>query len=169
MQSEDSIYEVAVVGGGISGTALLYSLSKYTNISRIVLIEKNQEVALVSSHKTSNSQTLHFGDIETNYTLEKAQKVKRAASLVKNYVLRNDFQQETYSKYHKMVLGVGKEQTEEIKERYKEFKSLFPKLKLIEKEEIQLLYHNLFFITETFTGNRNIISARSQATQVNRF
>lgn len=139
MQSENSIYEVAIVGGGISGTALLYSLSNYTNINHIVFIEKNQEVALVNSHKTSNSQTLHFGDIETNYTLEKAQKVKRAASLVKNYILRNDPQQEIYTKYHKMVLAIGKEESEELRERYKEFKSLFPQLKLIEKEEIELL------------------------------
>ena len=143
MQSENSIYEVAIIGGGISGTALLYVLSNYTNISSIVLIEKNKEVALVTSHKTSNSQTLHFGDIETNYTLEKAQKVKKAASLVKNYVLRNDPHQETYSKYHKMVLAIGKEQIEQLRGRCKEFQTLFPELKLIEKEEIELLEPNL--------------------------
>ena len=142
MQPENSIYEVAIIGGGISGTALLYSLSNYTDINRIVLIEKEQEVALINSHKTSNSQTLHFGDIETNYTLEKAQKVKRAASLVKNYILNYDLQQETYSKYHKMVLAIGKEQTEELRERYREFETLFPKLKLLEKEEIELLEPN---------------------------
>jgi malate dehydrogenase (quinone) len=143
MQSKNSIYEVAIIGGGISGTALLYSLSHYTNINRIVLIEKNPEVALGNSHKTSNSQTLHFGDIETNYTLEKAQKVKRAANLVKNYILRHDPQQKTYSKYHKMVLAIGEEQTQGLRERYQEFKSLFPQLKLIEKEEIALLEPNV--------------------------
>ncbi len=112
MQSKNSIYKVAIIGGGISGTALLYSLSNYTNIDPIVLIEKNQEVALINSHKTSNSQTLHFGDIETNYTLEKAQKVNKAASLVKNYILRNEHHKDTYTKYHKMVLAIGKELTE---------------------------------------------------------
>ncbi|MBD1834119.1 FAD-dependent oxidoreductase [Cyanobacteria bacterium FACHB-472] len=143
MQVQNSIYEVAIIGGGVSGTALLYSLSNYTNVNRIVLIEKNSEVALENSHKTSNSQTLHFGDIETNYTLEKAQKVNKASSLVKNYILRNDPQQEIYSKYHKMVLGIGKKQIEELRERYKEFKSLFPKLKLIGKEEIEFIEPNL--------------------------
>lgn len=137
MQPENTVYEVAIVGGGISGTALLYSLSHYTNINRIVLIEKNSEVALGNSHKTSNSQTLHFGDIETNYTLEKAQKVNKAATLVKNYILRNDPQQEIYSKYHKMVLAIGQEQTQELRARYQEFKSLFPQLKIIEREEIE--------------------------------
>ena len=143
MQLENSIYEVAIVGGGIAGTALLYSLSNYTNVNRIVLIEKYPDVALVNSHKTSNSQTLHFGDIETNYTLEKAQKVNRAASLVKNYILNKDPQQETYSKYHKMVLAIGKEETAELRERYQEFKSLFPDLKLIERPEIELIEPNV--------------------------
>ncbi|MDM9379982.1 FAD-dependent oxidoreductase [Chlorogloeopsis sp. ULAP01] len=139
MPANRSIYEVAIIGGGISGTALLYSLSNYTNVKRIVLIEKNPEVALGNSHKTSNSQTLHFGDIETNYTLEKAQKVKRAANLVKNYLLKNDPQQETYSRYHKMVLAIGKEQVQELQNRYQEFKSLFPQLKLLPKDEIEFL------------------------------
>jgi malate dehydrogenase (quinone) len=143
MKSSDNIYEVAIIGGGISGTALLYSLSHYTNLSRIVLIEKNQAVALVNSHQKSNSQTLHFGDIETNYTLAKAQKVNRASSLVKNYLLRHDPQQEIYSKYNKMVLGIGQEECEELRERAKEFKSLFPGLKILEKDQIELLEPNV--------------------------
>ncbi len=143
MKFENKIYEVAIIGGGISGSALMYSLSQYTNINRVVLIEKNSEVALGNSHKTSNSQTLHFGDIETNYTLEKAQKVKTAASLVKNYILRNDPQQKTYSKYHKMVLAIGKEQVEELRQRYEEFKLVFPKIKLIGREEIARLEPNV--------------------------
>jgi len=75
--------------------------------------------------------------------LEKAQIVKRAANLVKNYLLKNDLQQQTYSKYHKMVLAIGKEQTKEIQQRYKQFKSLFPELKLVNREEIQLLEPNV--------------------------
>ncbi len=138
MPGDRKNYEVAIVGGGISGTALLYTLSNYTNIQRIVLIEKNPEVALGNSHKTSNSQTLHFGDIETNYTFAKAQKVKKAASLVKNYILKNDPQQKIYSRYHKMVLAIGDEQIEELKTRYQEFQTLFPNLKLLTKEEIEL-------------------------------
>jgi malate dehydrogenase (quinone) len=42
-----------------------------------------------------------------------------------------------------MVLAIGKEQTEELRERYKEFRKLFPKLKLIEKEEIELAEPNV--------------------------
>lgn len=142
-QSKNIPYEVAIIGAGISGTALLYSLSKYTNVERILLIEKESEVGLCNSHKTMNSQTLHFGDIETNYTLEKARKVNRAATLVKNYLLRNDSEQKSYSKYHKMVLAIGAEQVAEIRARYQEFQSLFPQLKLIQKQEIELIEPNV--------------------------
>jgi len=142
-QSENLPYEVAIVGAGISGTALLYSLSKYTNVERILLIEKEPEVGLCNSHKTMNSQTLHFGDIETNYTLEKARNVNQAATLVKNYLLRNDPEQKIYSKYHKMVLAIGAEQVKDIRERYQEFKLLFPQLKLIQKEEIEIFEPNV--------------------------
>src|SRR6185503_224060 len=64
-------YEVAIVGGGIIGTALLYALARYTNISHIVLLEKHAAFATVNSSSDNNSQTLHFGDIETNYTADK--------------------------------------------------------------------------------------------------
>ena len=149
MPATQTVYEVAIIGAGVSGTALLYSLSNYTNINRIALIEKNLEVALVNSHRTSNSQTLHFGDIETNYTLEKAKKVNKAASLVKNYLLKNDPRQEIYSKYHKMVLAIGKEQADQLRNRYAEFKSLFPDLRLIDKDQIESVEPNVLKERET--------------------
>jgi malate dehydrogenase (quinone) len=139
MSLEENIYEVAIIGAGVCGTALLYTLSNYTNINKIALIEKNEAAALVNSHKNSNSQTLHFGDIETNYTLEKAAKVNQAASLVKHYLLQQNTEQNIYTKYHKMVLAVGKEQAEELKKRYQEFRQLFPEIRLIEREEIEHL------------------------------
>ncbi|MGF1591368.1 MAG: FAD-dependent oxidoreductase [Pleurocapsa sp.] len=133
---DSNTYEVAIIGGGVCGTALLYTLSNYTNIKRIALIEKEADVALVNSFTNSNSQTLHFGDIETNYTLAKAEKVNAGASLVKNYLLTKDRQGEIYTKYHKMVLGVGAKQVSQLKERYQKFNQLFPDLKLLNKSEI---------------------------------
>jgi malate dehydrogenase (quinone) len=41
-----------------------------------------------------------------------------------------------FSRYSKMVLAVGKSQVEELKKRYPPFSQLFPKLKMIGKEEI---------------------------------
>jgi malate dehydrogenase (quinone) len=137
--SETVDYDVLIVGGGVVGTALLYTLSKYTDIKKICLIEKYSDFGLVNSASYNNSQTLHFGDIETNYSIEKAGSVKKMADMVMNYLESNkDVPQDKklFSRYSKMVLAVGKDQVGELKKRYPPFSQLFPKLKMIEREEI---------------------------------
>ncbi len=139
MNQTDEKYDVLIVGGGVVGTALLYTLSKYTDIKNVCLIEKYSDFGLVNSASYNNSQTLHFGDIETNYSIEKARNVKRMADMVMNYLEREKDANEglrVFSKFPKMVLAVGKEQVEGLRKRYPPFAELFPKLKMIEKEEI---------------------------------
>ena len=132
-------YDVLIVGGGVVGTALLYTLSKYTDIGKIGLIEKYSDFGLVNSASYNNSQTLHFGDIETNYSIDKARSVKRMADMVMRYLESEKNLSEgkkLFSRYSKMVLAVGSAQVQELKKRYPPFSELFPKLKMIEKEEI---------------------------------
>ena len=132
-------HEIIIVGGGVSGTALLYTLSKYSDVKNIGLIEKYQDLGMVNTASTMNSQTLHFGDIETNYTFEKAKKVKRSADMVKQYLedeKLKDPGNKIFIKVNKMVLATGKEQVERLSERYKPFSQLFPNLRMIGKEEI---------------------------------
>jgi malate dehydrogenase (quinone) len=132
-------HDVIIVGGGVSGTALLYTLSKYTDLKNIGLIEKYANFGTVNSAPNMNSQTLHFGDIETNYTIEKATKVKRYADMVKLY-LENEKaakgDENLFIKVPKMVLAVGKDQVDALRKRFEPFGKLFPKLRMIEKEEI---------------------------------
>lgn len=71
------MYKVIIIGGGVNGTALLCALSRYTDVKSTTLIEKCPDQGLVNSSPAMNSQTLHFGNIETNYTYEKVKKVKR--------------------------------------------------------------------------------------------
>jgi malate dehydrogenase (quinone) len=134
--------DVLIVGGGVVGTALLYTLCRYTDIGKIVLIEKYNDLGLVNTAAGKNSQTLHFGDIETNYTVEKAVSVKRMADMVM-YYLENEEKtnpgQNIFAKYSKMVLGVGAFQSEGLRKRFLVFRQLFPNLKLIGKEEIAQL------------------------------
>ena len=132
-------YDVLIVGGGVVGTALIYTLSKYTDIKNIGLIEKYSDFGLVNSASTKNSQTLHFGDIETNYSFEKAKSVKLYADMVMHYLENekaSDNELKLFSKYSKMVLAVGASQVQELKKRYPAFSELFPKLKMIERAEI---------------------------------
>jgi malate dehydrogenase (quinone) len=141
MSQPSEKYEVLIVGGGVVGTALLYTLSKYTDIKNIGLIEKYSDFGLVNSASYNNSQTLHFGDIETNYSIDKARSVKRMADMVMRYVEKEkekdaDESKKLFSKFSKMVLAVGKEQVEGLRKRYPPFSELFPKLRMIEKEEI---------------------------------
>ena len=127
-----------IVGGGISGAALLYTVAKFTDIDRATLIEKEREIGAVNTHHTNNSQTLHFGDIETNYTLEKAEAVKEGAELLAGYLEHVDPDREMHSKRNKMVLAVGEEEVAELEARYHDegFGELFPKLEPIGREEI---------------------------------
>lgn len=129
--------DVAIIGGGITGAALLYVLANYTNISRIVLIEKYNDVAQVNSHYNNNSQTLHFGDIETNYTLEKSGRVKEAAEMLLQYMER--FAKDSFVKGYKMVLAAGDEEVADLERRFEEFRALFPKLKKIGRDELVLI------------------------------
>lgn len=139
MNKETPEFDVLIVGGGVVGTALLYTLSKYTDIKKIGLIEKYADFGLVNSASYNNSQTLHFGDIETNYSIEKARSVKRMADMVMKY-LENEkgvsSDKKLFSKYSKMVLAVGSGQVQDLKKRYPPFSELFPKLKMIGRDEI---------------------------------
>lgn len=139
MNQANHNYDVLIVGGGVVGTALLYTLSKYTDIKNVGLIEKYSDFGLVNSASYNNSQTLHFGDIETNYTIQKAKSVKRMADMVMKYLESTkpvSADKKLFSKYSKMVLAVGSGQVEELKKRYPPFSELFPNLKMIGREEI---------------------------------
>lgn len=135
-------YDVIIIGAGVTGTALLYVLAKYTDVQRIALIEKTAEIGRVNSNVTNNSQTLHFGDIETNYSLEKAAKVKKMADLVAGYVENIDTDPLLASKSHKMVLAVGDKEVSKLEKRYEDFKGLFPNLRKHYREELSKLEPN---------------------------
>ena len=132
-------HDILIVGGGVSGTALLYTLSKYTDVKNIGLIEKYSDFGLVNSASTMNSQTLHLGDIETNYSFEKAKGVKWSADMVMKYLeaeKERNSKNKLFTKYSKMVLAVGKDQVNTLSERFKSFSKLYPNLRMIGKEEI---------------------------------
>lgn len=129
-------YDVVIVGAGVCGTALAYVLRRFTDVERVALIEKCGKPAEINSAAWNNSQTLHFGDIETNYNLEKSKQVKAAADLVRRYLERYDPEGDMHTKYHKMVLGVGEDEGSRLKERYESYRGTFPALELVDRDRI---------------------------------
>ncbi|MCL4403167.1 MAG: FAD-dependent oxidoreductase [Candidatus Marsarchaeota archaeon] len=139
-------YDVIIVGGGITGCALLYTLSRYTSIKSILLLEKYDALAMLNSSASSNSQTLHFGDIETNYTKEHSLKTKEDAERVLYYArrLHGDAKRRIIMPVQKMVLGVGSEEVEGLEKGYHSWlKNIFPGLSLLGKKELERIEPNV--------------------------
>ncbi len=130
-------YDLIIVGGGVSGTALCYMATRYSNIKKIAVVEKYSKLAQVSSLSSNNSQTLHCGDIETNYTIEKALKVQRAAKMLFNYTQLLDKNVHIISKFSKMVVGIGDSEVELLKKRFEIFSPHYPNMRLYDKSEIK--------------------------------
>ncbi|HCM44065.1 TPA: FAD-dependent oxidoreductase [Candidatus Kaiserbacteria bacterium] len=136
---ESAIHDVVIVGGGASGTALLYTLARYTSIARIALIEKYAVIGSVNSRANNNSQTLHIGDIETNYSVEKVKDVAPAASMVAHYAasLPDDIRSKILFPTHKMVLAVGAEEVMKLDERFEKIRAVFPNLRKLNRADIE--------------------------------
>jgi malate dehydrogenase (quinone) len=131
----DSEYQVAIVGGGITGAALAYVLARYSDIASVILLEKADRPATVNSAVSQNSQTLHCGDIETNYTVEKAAEVKQAAEMVVRCVEAAG-EGGILHRMPKMVLGVGEAECAFLRERFRQFQPLFPDMRLLDAKGV---------------------------------
>ncbi len=129
-------YDVIIVGGGVSGAALFYELGRYTDIKKICLLEKYASLSTLNSNGSANSQTIHCGDIETNYTLEKARKVRKTAKMVEKYCLQHGYESSIMFSHQKMALGVGDEEVAYMLNRYKEFRELYPKMEVFDKAKL---------------------------------
>ena len=138
-------YEVIVIGGGISGAALFYELAKYTDVKSIALLEKYDALSTLNSKGTSNSQTIHCGDIETNYTVEKAKTVKRTAKMIERYCLQYGYDNKFMFAHQKMAIGVGDEEVAYMRQRHHDFRELFPYLEIFEKEKLKEIEPKLVF------------------------
>lgn len=139
--SNYNLYDVIIIGAGASGSSLLYSLSRYTNIEKIALIEKYSEAGSVNSKSSNNSQTLHVGDIETNYSLQKVKEVKEASMMIPKYAeLLSQKERDSFLFLtQKMVLGVGADEIAFLEKRFESISPIFPNLRKLTKEDITLV------------------------------
>ncbi len=137
-------YDVIIVGGGVTGTALAYALGRYTSAKRLLLIEKYGDIATLNSNGINNSQTLHTGDVETNYAIEESRHVKESASRVLRYVQDMPAAERAgiIQECQKMVLGVGDEETEVLEGKYDGLKTVFPGLKKLDRAGLEKIEPN---------------------------
>ncbi|MBE0491698.1 MAG: FAD-dependent oxidoreductase [Sulfurospirillum sp.] len=156
-------YEVIVIGGGISGAALFYELAKYTDIKKIALLEKYDALSKLNSKGTSNSQTIHCGDIETNYTLQKAINVKRTAKMVEKYCLQYGYENKFMFAHQKMAIGVGEKEVAYMLKRYEDFKELFPYLEIFSKEKLKEIEPKLIFDADGKERSEDIVGVGVQS------
>lgn len=155
---KENHYDVAIVGGGISGTSLLFMLSKYSNIKSLALVEKYESLSPLNSRASANSQTIHSGDIETNYTFEKAKKVKKAADMTVKYCLNHGYENKIMFQTQKMAMGVGDEECEYIKKRFDEFKELYPYLEFYDKEVLKEIEPSVVFDKNGSERSENVVA-----------
>lgn len=146
-------FEVAIIGGGISGCAAFYVLSAYTDIKNAILIEKCDKLAQISSSQKANSQTIHDGSIETNYTAQKASKVKIAADKVKNYAIKQNLQNKGIFKMQKLAIGIGDNECAFMQKRHSEFANIFDGLQFFDKSQIKKIEPK---VIESISGDDRI-------------
>ena len=142
---QEKHYEVIIIGGGITGSALAYVLAEFSGIKNIALLEKYEGLATLNSKASANSQTIHCGDIETNYDLQKATEVKRKADMIVKYCQKHGYENKFLFQGQKMALGVGESEIELIKDRFEKFKELYPYLQLFDKEALKKIEPKLVF------------------------
>ncbi|MFW2373194.1 MAG: FAD-dependent oxidoreductase, partial [Gammaproteobacteria bacterium] len=124
--------------------------------------------ARVNSLSSNNSQTLHCGDIETNYTLDKALKVKRAANMLRNYAVSQTDAHHIIFKFSKMVLGVGKKECQLLKDRFDIFGPHYPSLKQLDIKDIAKIEPKVVINGEKFREEEIIaLGSTDEYTAVN--
>ncbi|NQV90112.1 FAD-dependent oxidoreductase [Candidatus Uhrbacteria bacterium] len=129
-----SARDLIIVGAGVTGSALAWLVTHYMpGIRRILLIERRSAPGLVNSNVTNNSQTLHRGDIETNYPLEKALQVKWGAELLGAFV--DQHLPDGRLVIPKQVIAVDDE-VETLEARFREFRQHYPDIELLDVDGI---------------------------------
>lgn len=153
-------FDVVIIGGGVSGCATFWTLSEYSNVKSIAIVEKCSDLAMVSSNVRANSQTVHDGSIETNYAAQKAKKVKLSAQKVVNYALKHNLQNKVIYKTQKMAIGVGDKECEFIQKRHHEFLEVFPDLEWFDKGTIKQIEPNIILgVDRTNDRPENIVGS----------
>jgi malate dehydrogenase (quinone) len=110
------------------------------------LIEKYDRLDPLNSNAHSNSQTLHCGDIETNYNREKAEHVRSGAEMMLQFVDNGSGDATLKRNYGKILLGVGDEEVTFVQDRFDSIFDLYPSLVKVGPDEIAEIEPNVALV-----------------------
>ncbi len=149
-------FDFGVFGGGVVGGASAFAGMAYSTLQSGILCEKYDRLAPLNSAIDQSAQTLHFGDIESNMSLEESIKVLDAATLTANYgkMVGGDF----FEVRPKTLLAVGKQEMIDLEKRYWKIHHMYPGLRLIGHDEIGRLEPKVV----EGRGHKNILALRSE-------
>lgn len=130
------MYDVAIIGGGVSGTSLLYALSKYQ--VKAVLLEKENDVGIATTK--ANSAIVHAGfDPEPNTLMAKYN--VRGNSILHELCPRLDI---LFKNTGSLVIAYNKQDQNHIQQLYERgIQNQVPGLRIVEKEELFQMEPNL--------------------------
>lgn len=137
------VNDVIIVGLGVSGGAAAYNFAHFTNVRKVLALEKYSWVATVNSNPLFNAQTSHDGSTETNYSLAHAlSKVQPGAKYIRNYVDSKGPDPTLFRVVKRMVFGTD-DKVEMLDERFRQFSPHYPDIHLAYAKEIGELEPNI--------------------------
>ncbi|OII70963.1 oxidase or dehydrogenase [Cryptosporidium ubiquitum] len=143
-----NVVDVLIMGGGVTGSALVYLLAKHTNIKSIVFLSDKKEAEKNLIYHLD--KTIHSGETDTNADLQHSFRLLKLSNMLRNLVKEfpGGVGNELMEKRNKILLGLGEEENNRIEERFQEFRHFFPKIKLIDGKEISKLEPNIAYLDD---------------------
>lgn len=144
--AKNNMVDLLIMGGGVTGSALVYLLAKHTNIKKIVFLSDKKKVEKNLIYHLDN--TIHSGETDSNVDLHHSLRLLRLSNMLRNLVkgLPGGIGNECMEKKNKILLGLGEEENDRIVKRYEEFRHFFPKIRLIDGNEISKLEPNIAYL-----------------------
>ena len=137
--------DLLIIGGGVSGTALYYGFCNNVKNASVLLVEKESKLAQINSKVTANSQTLHTGEIETNYSFEQALNLRQGAVALKEYCLGLQNRHQVIQSMPKIALAVGNAEIDLLKKRFYQFSSALPQIRWFDWHDLAELEPQVAF------------------------
>lgn len=155
------MFDFAIIGGGIVGTAVAYRLKRFYPDSKIILIEKEKGLAF---HQTGhNSGVIHSGIYYRPGSIQ-AETAVRGAFLMKEFCEKYNI---LFDITGKLIVANSHKDLIFLKSVYKRgLKNGLPELKILSKKEIKELEPNVSGIKAVYVPGTGIVDYREVTAKI---